>query len=85
MVSLARPNHSATAVVPGSTPFFANFIDFEVTSFSVAVAVEKQQRFFVDNLMLSVQLSTRCSSHPQGKKRMTRASSRNVGKLYTEH
>ena len=32
--------------------------------------IEKQRRFFVDNLMLSVQLadvSTRCSSHPQGK------------------
>ena len=31
--------------------------------------VEKQRRFFVDNLMLGVQLadiSTRCSSHPQG-------------------
>ena len=42
----------------------------EVTSLSVAVAVEKQRRFFVDNLMLGVQLadvSTRCSSHPQGK------------------
>ena len=42
----------------------------EVTSFSVAVAVEKQRRFFVDNLMLGVQVadvSTRCSSHPQGK------------------
>ena len=41
-----------------------------MTSFSVAVAVEKQQRFFVDNLMLGVQLAdvlTRCSSHPQGK------------------
>ena len=41
-----------------------------VTSFSVAVAVEKQRRSFVDNLMLSVQLadvSTRCCSHPQGK------------------
>ena len=54
----------------------------EVTSFSVAVAVEKQWRFFVDNLMLGVQLanvSTRCSSHPQGKRalRMNRASSRN--------
>ena len=34
------------------------------------IEVEKQQRFFVDNLMLGVQLadvSTRCSSHPQGK------------------
>ena len=44
--------------------------NIEVTSFSVAVAVEKQRRFFVDNLMLGVQLadvSTRCSSHPQGK------------------
>ena len=43
----------------------------EVTSFSVAVAVEKQQRFFVDNLMLGVQfadISTRCSSHPQSKR-----------------
>ena len=30
----------------------------EVTSFSVAVAVEKQQRFFVDNLMLGVQLAS---------------------------
>ena len=41
-----------------------------MTSFSVAVAVEKQQRFFVDKLMLGVQLaniSTRCCSHPQGK------------------
>ena len=41
-----------------------------MTSFLVAVAVDKQQRFFVDNLMLGVQLanvSTRCSSHPQGK------------------
>ena len=41
-----------------------------MTSFSVVVAVEKQRRFFVDNLMLGVQLadvSTRCSSHPQGK------------------
>ena len=30
----------------------------------------KQRRFFVDNLMLDVQLAnilTRCSSHPQGK------------------
>ena len=30
----------------------------------------KQRRFFVDNLMLGVQLadvSTRCSNHPQGK------------------
>ena len=49
-------------------------------------ALEKQRRFFVDNLMLGVQLAdvlTRCSSHPQGKSalRMTRASSRNVGKL----
>ena len=49
--------------------------------------------------MLGVQLadvSTRCSSHPQVKMfgfgvrvcfalRMTRASSQNVGKLYTEH
>ena len=54
----------------------------EVTSFSVAVAVEKQRRFSVHNLMFGVQLadaSTRCSSHPQG------TSSRNVGKLYTEH
>ena len=42
----------------------------KVTLLPVAVAVEKQQRFFVDNLMLGVQLadvSTRCSSHPQGK------------------
>ena len=41
-----------------------------MTSFLVAVAVEKQQRLFVDNLMLGVQLadvSTRCSSHSQGK------------------
>ena len=33
-------------------------------------ALQKQQRFFVDNLMFDVQLadvSTRCSSHPQGK------------------
>ena len=38
-----------------------------VTSFSVAVVVEKQRRFFVNNLMFSVQhadISTRCSSHP---------------------
>ena len=57
----------------------------EVTSFSVAVAVEKQLRFFVDNLMLGVQLaevSTRGSNHPQGKS--ARASSRNIGKLYTD-
>ena len=32
-------------------------ISHEVTSFSVAVAVEKQRRFFVDNLMLGVQLA----------------------------
>ena len=41
----------------------------------MGLSVEKQRRFFVDNLMLGVQLadvSTRCSSHPQGK-------------LYTEH
>ena len=41
-----------------------------MTSFSVAVAVEKQRGFFVDNLMLGVQLAdvlARCSSHPQGK------------------
>ena len=31
-------------------------IRIEVTSFLVAVAVEKQQRLFVDNLMLGVQL-----------------------------
>ena len=33
-------------------------------------ALWKQQRFFVDNLMLSIQLadvSSRCSSHPRGK------------------
>ena len=45
-------------------------IKFEISSFSVAVAVQKQRRFFVDNLMLGVQfadVSTRCSSHPQGK------------------
>ena len=42
----------------------------QVTSLSVAVAIEKQRRFFVDNLTFSVQLIdvlTRCSSHPQGK------------------
>ena len=42
----------------------------EVTSFSVAVAVWKQQRFIVDNLIFGVQLAdilTRCSSHSQGK------------------
>ena len=47
-----------------------------MTSFSVAVAVEKQRTFFVDNfklinmLMIGVQLAdvlARCSSHPQGK------------------
>ena len=31
---------------------------YKVTSFSVAVAVEKQRRFFVHNLMLGVQLAT---------------------------
>ena len=40
--------------------------------------------------MLGVQpadVSTRCSSHPRSKLalRMTRASSQNIGKLYTEH
>ena len=37
----------------------------------VQLILQKQQRFFVDNLMLGVQLidiSTRCSSHPQGKR-----------------
>ena len=32
-------------------------LSFVVTSFSVAVAVEKQWRFFVDNLMLGVQMT----------------------------
>ena len=48
----------------------ASYIIYEVALFSVAVAVEKQRRFFVDNLMFGVQLAdvlTRCSSHPQGK------------------
>ena len=35
----------------------------EVTSFPVAVAVEKQQRFFVDNLMLGVQLAKLYTEH----------------------
>ena len=37
-------------------------------SFSVAVAIQKQRRFSVDNLMFGVQLAdvlTRCSSHHQ--------------------
>ena len=60
-------------------------IKTEVTSLSVAVAVNKQQRFFVDNLMFGVQLAdilTRCSSHPQGK---SEARCENDGKLYIEH
>ena len=40
----------------------ANQYYLEVTSLSVAVAVEKQRRFFVDNLMLGVQLALRCFS-----------------------
>ena len=36
-----------------------------MTSLSVAVAVEKQRRFFVDNLMLGVQLVHRALSCPQ--------------------
>ena len=57
--------------------------------FFCCVVVEKQ-RFFVDNLVLGVQLAdvlTRCS-HPHPHPfalRMTRVSSRNVGKLYTEY
>ena len=36
---------------------------------SIALVLYKQRRFFVDNLMFGVQfanVSTRCSSHPQG-------------------
>ena len=35
----------------------ASAMTAEVTSFSVAVAVEKQRRFFVDNFMFGVQLA----------------------------
>ena len=48
---------------------YVMIIVFIVTSFSVAVAVDKKRRFSVDNLVISVQpvdVSTRCSSHPQG-------------------
>ena len=41
-----------------------------MTSFSVAVAVDKKLRFSVDYLVIGVQLAdvlTRCSSHRQGK------------------
>ena len=53
-----------------------------MTSFSVAAAVEKQQRFFVDNLMLAdVSIDALVILRAL---RMTRASSLNVGKLYTD-
>ena len=56
------------ASLPPSSPHI--HAKTEVISFSIAVVVEKQRRFFVDNLMLGVQLAdvlTRYSSHPQGK------------------
>ena len=55
-------------------------MQFEVTSFSVAICMNKT-KILGGQLNCSVKLadvSTRCSSHPQGK----RASSRNVGKFY---
>ena len=43
-----------------------------------------EQRFFVDNLMIGVQLAD-VSTRRSFALRMTRASSWNVGKLYTDH
>ena len=44
---------------------------YHIDSAKVNGNVEKQRRVFVDNLKFAL--------------RMTRASSRNIGKLYTEH
>ena len=46
------------AVTPSSQRISAELVCIEVTSFSVAVAVEKQHRFFVDNVMLGDNLPT---------------------------
>ena len=49
----------------------------------VITIIEKQRRFFVDNLMLGVQLAnvlTRWSSHPQGKREARCKISSDVGK-----
>ena len=65
-------------------------IHHEVALFSVAVAVHKQRRLLVDNLMFNVQLadvSTRCSSHSQGKRCIIpniKLSTRNLCCFYTQ-